>query len=63
MCRFVSYKENTVLWAQSHVTTATTHEHYSLFIVIKMENYIQKIIKGPAKLSVAHWWKVSAYTN
>jgi len=29
-----------------------THEHYSL--LIKTWNYLQKIIKGPASLSVAH---------
>ncbi len=33
---------------------------YSLINLIKMENYVQKIIKGPAKLSVTHWWKVIA---
>ncbi len=27
---------------------------YNLFILIKKENYLQKIIKGPAKLSVAN---------
>ncbi len=31
---------------------------YSLINLIKMENYVQKIIKGSAKLSVAHWLKV-----
>jgi len=36
---------------------------YSLINLIKMENYVQKIIKGPAKLSVAHHWKVLAYAN
>jgi hypothetical protein len=28
---------------------------HSLIILIKMENYLQKIIKVPAKLSMAHW--------
>ncbi len=28
---------------------------YSLIILIIMENCLQKVIKGPAKLSVAHW--------
>ncbi len=28
---------------------------YNLIILIKTEDYLQKIIKGPAKLSVAHW--------
>ncbi len=28
-----------------------------------MENYVQEIIKGPAKLSVAHHFKVLAYAN
>jgi hypothetical protein len=28
-----------------------------------MENYVQKIIKVPAKLSMAHHWKVLAYAN
>ncbi len=28
-----------------------------------MENYIQKIMKGSAQLSVAHWEKVLAYAN
>jgi hypothetical protein len=36
---------------------------YNLINLIKMENYVQKIIKGPAKLSVAHCWKVIAYAN
>jgi hypothetical protein len=36
---------------------------YSLFNLIKMEDYVQKIIKGTAKLSVAHWWKVLAYAK
>jgi hypothetical protein len=31
---------------------------YSLNNLIKMENCIHQIIKGPAKLSVAHWFKV-----
>jgi hypothetical protein len=30
---------------------------------MKWENYVQKIIKGPAKLSVAHWSKVLACAN
>ncbi len=30
-----------------------THEHYNLLIETKW-NYLQKIIKGPASLSVAH---------
>jgi hypothetical protein len=36
----------------------TTHEHYNylqLINLIKAENYFQKIIKGPDKLSVGHW--------
>ncbi len=36
---------------------------YSLIGLIKKENYVQQIIKGPAKLSVAHWWIVLAYAN
>ncbi len=36
---------------------------YSLNNLIKMENYIQQIIKGPAKFSVALWLKVLAYDN
>ena len=36
---------------------------YSLTNLIKMENYVQKIIKGPAKLSAADCWKVLAYAN
>ncbi len=36
---------------------------YSLIILIEMENYVQKIIKGPDKLSMAHHWKVLAYAN
>jgi hypothetical protein len=32
-------------------------------ILIKIENYVQKIIKGQAKLSVADWWKVLFYAN
>jgi hypothetical protein len=36
---------------------------YSLINLIKMENYVQKIIKGPAKLNVVHCWKVLAYSN
>ncbi len=34
---------------------------YSLINLIKMENYVQKIIKGPAKLCIAHCWEVLAY--
>jgi hypothetical protein len=34
---------------------------YSLINLIKVENCIQQIIKGPAKLSVAHWLKVLDY--
>jgi hypothetical protein len=30
---------------------------------IKMESYVHQIIKGPAKLSVAHWLKDIAYAN
>jgi hypothetical protein len=33
---------------------------YSVINLIKMESYVQKIIKELAKLSVAHWWKVLA---
>jgi hypothetical protein len=36
---------------------------YKLINLIKMENYVQHIIKAPAKLSVADWLKVLAYTN
>jgi hypothetical protein len=36
---------------------------YNLINLIKMENYVQHIIKAPAKLSVADWLKVLAYTN
>jgi hypothetical protein len=36
---------------------------YSLIILIKTENYVQKIIKGPPKLSMAHFLKVLAYAN
>ncbi len=36
---------------------------HSLIILIKMENYVQKITKGPAKLSMAHHWKALAYAN
>jgi len=36
---------------------------YTLINLIKMENYVQKIIKGPAKLGMSHWWKVLAYTK
>jgi hypothetical protein len=35
----------------------------SLIILIKMENYVQKIIKGPAKLSVARRWQVLALAH
>jgi hypothetical protein len=36
---------------------------YSLIIIIKMENYAQKIIKGPAKLSMDQCWNLLAYAN
>jgi hypothetical protein len=36
---------------------------YTLINLIKKENYIQQIIKGPAKLGVAPWLKVLAYAN
>jgi hypothetical protein len=36
---------------------------YILINLIKMENYAQKIIKGPAKLDVAHWLKGAACAN
>jgi len=36
---------------------------YNLINLIKMENYLQQIIMVPAKLSVADWLKVLAYTN
>jgi hypothetical protein len=36
---------------------------YKLIIPIKWKNYVQKIIKGPAKLSVAYWLKVLACAN
>jgi hypothetical protein len=36
---------------------------YNLINLIEMENYVQHIIKGPAKLSVADWLKVLAYAN
>ncbi len=44
----------------------TRPEHYNCLQftkLFKMANYIQKIIKGPAKLSVAHWYKVLACSN
>jgi hypothetical protein len=34
-----------------------------LINLIKMENCIQQIIKGPAKLSVAHWRIDLSYAN
>jgi hypothetical protein len=34
-----------------------------LIILIKWKKYVLKIIKGPAKLSIAHWLKVLACTN
>jgi len=36
---------------------------YNLINLIKMENYAQKIIKGLAKLRVAHWLKVQPCAN
>ena len=36
---------------------------HSLINVIKMENYVQQINKGPAKFSMAHWVKVLPYAN
>jgi len=35
----------------------------SLILLVKMEYSVQKIIKGPAKLSMAHYWKVIAYAK
>jgi len=40
-----------------------TLQVYSLINLIEMESYVQIIIKGPAKLSVAHWGKVLADVN